>query len=124
MATDSGCTRKPSECIFFCSEYPEIAMHPAKNVMCQTKVNNTARALYWEKMQTARNGLIIPKLNDTILVTDEIVIDTAASDIIMPMRTGTGSLGDVRRQAANITKVSSIPTPVFILGAILTIYLN
>lgn len=86
-------------------------MQAAKKVMCQTKVNSTAIALYCEKMQTARNGLIIPKLNDTILVTDEMVMETAASDIIMPIRTGTGSFGDVRRQAASITNVSSIPTP-------------
>lgn len=42
-------------------------------------------------------------------VNDVIVIETAASDIVIPIRSGTLNFTDVRRQAASITKVSSIP---------------
>lgn len=48
-------------------------------------------------------------------VNDVIVIETAASDIVIPIRFGTLNLTDVRRQAANITNVSSIPIPVQIV---------
>lgn len=111
MATERGCTRNPSECMFLCSVYPEMAMHPAKNVMCHTNVNSTAMPLYCEKMRTDRNGFQTPNPNETMLVTDEMVIDTAASDIIRPMRSGTDNLCDVRRHAANMTNVSSMPIP-------------
>ena len=50
--------------------------------------------------------------NDSMSVTEVIVIDTAASDNIIAMRSGTGSFGEARLQAANITNVSSIPIPV------------
>lgn len=111
MATDSGWTRNQRACLFVSSMYPDTAMHPAKNVMCQTNVNNTAKPLYWQKICTDRNGLMIPIQNETISVTDVIVIETAASDIIKPIRSGTDSFGDVRRHAASITNVSSIPIP-------------
>lgn len=51
-------------------------------------------------------------------VSDVMVIETAASDIVIPMRSGTLSLTEVRRQAANITNVSSIPIPVQIIQKI------
>lgn len=50
--------------------------------------------------------------NDSMSVTDVIVIETAASDSINAIRSGTGSFGDVLRQAASITNVSSMPMPV------------
>lgn len=42
---------------------------------------------------------------------DVIVMETAASDIMCPIRSGTDNLTEVRRHAANITNVSSIPIP-------------
>lgn len=48
---------------------------------------------------------------DNISVTEVIVIETAASDNMIAIRSGTGSLGEARLQAANITNVSSIPMP-------------
>lgn len=113
MATDSGWTRNHSACLFVSSINPDTAMQPAKNVMCQTNVNNTAKPLYWQKICTDRNGLMIPIQNETISVTDVIVIETAASDIINPIRSGTDSFGEVRRHAASITNVSSIPIPIY-----------
>lgn len=86
-------------------------MQPAKNVMCHTKMNITAKQLYWLKICTERNGATMPKPNDTILVTDVMVMETAASDIISPMRSGTDSFQEVRRHAASITNVSSMPMP-------------
>lgn len=87
-------------------------MQAAKNVICHTKIKQTAMPLYLQKIWTDGNGLIIPIQNEMISVSDVIVIETAASDIMIPMRSGTSSLTDVRRQAANITNVSSIPIPV------------
>lgn len=45
-------------------------------------------------------------------VSDVMVMLTAASLIMWPMRSGTESFTDVLRQAASITNVSSIPIPV------------
>ena len=53
----------------------------------------------------------MPIQNEIISVNDVIVIDTAASDNMCPIRSGTDNFTDVRRQAANITNVSSIPIP-------------
>lgn len=50
--------------------------------------------------------------NDSISVTDVMVMETAASDNMMAIRSGTESFGEVLRHAANITNVSSIPIPV------------
>lgn len=86
-------------------------MQPAKKVICQKKMKQTANALYIQNMRTDGNGLKIPIQKDTISVTEVIVIDTAASDNIKPIRSGTLSFMEVRRQAANITNVSSIPIP-------------
>jgi len=44
-------------------------------------------------------------------VTEVMVIDTAASLSIRPIRSGTGRRTDVLLQAASITKVSSMPIP-------------
>jgi len=44
-------------------------------------------------------------------VTEVMVIDTAASLSIRPIRSGTGRCTDVLLQAASITNVSSIPIP-------------
>lgn len=77
-------------------------------------VKQTAKPLYVQNICTDGNGLMIPIQNDTISVSDVIVIDTAASDNIKPIRSGTDSFGDVRRHAANITNVSSMPIPVLI----------
>lgn len=53
----------------------------------------------------------MPMRNDTMSVNDVIVIETAASDNIKAILSGTASLTDVRRHAANITNESSIPIP-------------
>lgn len=74
-------------------------------------MKQTANPLYVQKMRTDGNGLKIPIQKDTISVTEVMVIDTAASDNIKPIRSGTLSFIEVRRQAANITNVSSIPIP-------------
>lgn len=67
--------------------------------------------LYLQKICTDGNGLFIPIIKEIMSVSDVIVIETAASDIMIPMRFGTLNFTDVRRQAANITNVSSIPIP-------------
>lgn len=77
-------------------------------------MKHTAMPLYLQKICTDGNGLIIPIQNEMMSVNDVIVMDTAASDIMIPMRSGTLSLTDVRRQAASITNVSSMPMPVWI----------
>lgn len=64
-----------------------------------------------QKICTDGNGEKIPIKKDSISVTEVIVIETAASESIIAIRSGTGSVGAVRLHAANITKVSSIPIP-------------
>lgn len=64
-----------------------------------------------QKIWTDGNGENIPIKNDNISVTEVIVIETAASDNIIPIRSGTGNFGEARLHAANITNVSSIPIP-------------
>lgn len=64
-----------------------------------------------QKICTDGNGENIPMKNDNISVTEVMVMDTAASDSMIAMRSGTGNCGDVRRHAASITKVSSMPMP-------------
>lgn len=64
-----------------------------------------------QNIVTDGNGLKIPIQKLIISVTDVIVIETAASLNILAILTGTLSLIDVLLQAANITKVSSIPIP-------------
>lgn len=62
-------------------------------------------------MVTEGKGLETPiqKLHKS--VTEVIVMDTAASLSIWAILSGTGFLIEVLLQAANITKVSSIPIP-------------
>ena len=60
---------------------------------------------------TDGNGEKMPMKNESISVTEVIVMDTAASDNMMAIRSGTGSFGEARLHAANITNVSSIPIP-------------
>lgn len=67
---------------------------------------------YIQNICTEGNGEIIPIQKLTMSVTEVIVMDTAASDNISPIRSGTLFFILVRRHAANITKVSSIPIPV------------
>jgi len=64
-----------------------------------------------QKSCTERKGLYIPMKKDTMSVTDVMVMETAASERQRPIRSGTGKVTGVFRQAANITNVSSIPTP-------------
>ena len=64
-----------------------------------------------QKIWTEGNGENIPMKNDTVSVKDVIVMETAASLNILAMRSGTDSVKSVRLQAANMTNVSSIPTP-------------
>lgn len=99
------------ECKFFRSLYPEMAMQAAKKVMCHRNVKQTANTEYVQKILTDRKGLIMPIRNEMKSVTEVMVIDTAASDIIRPIRSATGILALVRRQPASITKVSSMPMP-------------
>lgn len=61
---------------------------------------------------TEGNGVIVPIINDIKFVIDVIVIETAASEYVWPIRSGTLSRGFVRRHAANNTNASSIPTPI------------
>lgn len=92
-----------------------MAMHPEKKVICQTNVKQTANAEYEQKICTDLNGLMMPKVNDTMFVSVVIVMETAASDIVWANLSETDIFIDVRRQAANITNVSSMPIPVIIL---------
>ena len=60
---------------------------------------------------TDGKGVMIPIIKEIKLVNDVIVMDTAASAYVRPIRSGTVILIGVRRQAASSTKASSIPTP-------------
>lgn len=82
------------------------------------KIKHTAMQLYMQKIWIDLNGPLTPIMKEIMSVSDVMVIETAASDIVMPMRSGTLSLTEVRRQAANITNVSSIPIPVQIIQKI------
>lgn len=64
-----------------------------------------------QKICTEGNGEKIPMKKDNISVTEVIVIDTAASDNMTAIRSGTSSLCEARLQAASITNVSSMPIP-------------
>lgn len=64
-----------------------------------------------QKIRIDWKGLTIPVKNEILVVIDVIEIETAASDIMCPIRSGTDSFTDVRLHAANITNVSSIPIP-------------
>lgn len=57
-------------------------------------------------------GLSMPIQRDTMSVTEVMVIETAASDMVWASLSGTGSVTGVLLQAASITNVSSIPIPV------------
>lgn len=108
-----GSTLQPKiECRFFSSRYPDRAMQAAKKVTCQMKVKQTANPLYVQKIFTEGNGLMMPIQKDIISVSEVMVMDTAASDMVSAIRLSTPHLGEVRRQAASMTKVSSIPIPV------------
>lgn len=54
---------------------------------------------------------MMPMKKETMSVTEVMVMETAASLRVLAMRSGTGSSMFVRRHAASITKVSSIPIP-------------
>lgn len=82
------------------------------------KIKHTAMQLYMQKIWIDTNGPLTPIMKEIMSVSDVMVIETAASDIVIPMRSGTLSLTEVRRQAANITNVSSIPIPVQIIQKI------
>lgn len=82
------------------------------------KMKHTAMQLYMQKIWIDTNGPLTPIMKEIMSVSDVMVIETAASDIVIPMRSGTLSLTEVRRQAANITNVSSIPMPVQIIQKI------
>lgn len=66
---------------------------------------------YVQNIWTDGKGLSIPIQKLIISVTEVIVIETAASDNIFPIRSGTLCFIDVRLHAANITNVSSRPIP-------------
>lgn len=63
------------------------------------------------RLPTDGNGVIVPIMNEMKLVIEVMVIETAASAYVWPNRSGTGSEGLVRRQAASRTNASSMPTP-------------
>lgn len=64
-----------------------------------------------QKIVTEGKGLKIPIPKLKKSVTEVMVIETAASLIIWAILSGTLCFIDVLLQAANITKVSSIPIP-------------
>lgn len=64
-----------------------------------------------QNIVTEGNGLKIPIPKLKKSVTEVMVIDTAASLNICAILNGTGSFNEVLLQAANMTKVSSIPIP-------------
>lgn len=66
---------------------------------------------YAQNILTDGKGLITPIQKLMVSVKLVMVIDTAASESVLAIRSGTGRCGEVRRQAANITNVSSIPIP-------------
>ena len=53
----------------------------------------------------------MPIMKEIKLVRDVMVIETAASAYVCPIRSDTVMLVGVRRQAASNTNASSIPTP-------------
>ena len=55
---------------------------------------------------------MMPMQKLSVSVREVIVMETAASLNVWPIRSGTESDGEVRRQAPIMTKVSSIPIPV------------
>lgn len=55
---------------------------------------------------------MIPIQKEIMSVSEVMVMETAASDIVSAIRFSTDIFGEVRRQAANMTNVSSIPIPV------------
>jgi len=59
----------------------------------------------------AGNGLNFPMQKLTMSVTEVMVIDTAASDSVLANLSGTSMVTGVRRHAANMTNVSSMPMP-------------
>ena len=79
-------------------------------------MKHTAKPLYVQKMRTEGNGLMMPIQKDIMSVREVIVMDTAASDMVSAIRFSTLHLGEVRRHAANMTNVSSMPIPVRVGG--------
>lgn len=61
--------------------------------------------------RTEGKGVAMPIMKEMKLVSEVIVIDTAASEYVWLIRSGIECRGLVRRQAANNTKASSMPTP-------------
>lgn len=66
-----------------------------------------------ENILIAGKGLLFPINKLTISVSDVIVMETAASDNIFAVLSGTFIVTGVLLHAANMTKVSSIPIPVY-----------
>lgn len=64
-----------------------------------------------QKIWTEGKGDRIPMKKDIISVKDVMVMETAASLNVAAILSGTGFVMLVLRQAANITKVSSMPIP-------------
>ena len=64
-----------------------------------------------QKIWTLGKGVMTPIQKLIMLVTDVMVMDTAASSNDADIRSGTGVCTEVRRQAPNITNVSSMPIP-------------
>ena len=67
--------------------------------------------VYMQKIFTHGKGVMIPIQKLSISVMDVMVMDTAASVNASDIRSGTELCTDVRRQAPNMTKVSSMPIP-------------
>jgi hypothetical protein len=64
-----------------------------------------------QNMRTDWKGLMMPIQKLIISVTEVMVIDTAASLSIRPIRSGTDSCTGVLLHAPSITNVSSMPMP-------------
>jgi hypothetical protein len=69
-----------------------------------------------QKIWTEGNGVITPIQKLIMLVTEVIVMETAASSKDADILSGTDEWIDVRRQAPNMTNVSSIPIPEKVFG--------
>lgn len=65
-----------------------------------------------QKILTEGKGDMMPMKKDIMSVNDVMVMETAASLKVAAILSGTGLLMLVLLQAANMTKVSSMPIPV------------
>ncbi len=80
-------------------------------------VNYGLKKFYNTGPWTLGKGVMTPIQKLIMLVTDVMVIDTAASSKEADILSGTGVWTEVRRHAPSMTNVSSMPMPVGRTGA-------